>query len=186
MGLRVPPLQKRILPSFLGSAMADLTSSPAVNDKRKRKRKRTKKPSELDETPQPHQEVVVEEEEEKINDGNDKHKNKAKKKKKRLDEATEERREEDEEEEEEKKVKKSGKTGSGIMSTEAFTSLGLSDPTLKAIQEMGFRNMTQVLLFCLLLPKASSLFAFAVRDILSSQFLLTTLLETISLSVSLF
>lgn len=32
----------------------------------------------------------------------------------------------------------------GIMSTESFASLGLSNPTLKAIHEMGFQQMTQV------------------------------------------
>lgn len=53
--------------------------------------------------------------------------------------------EEDEEEEdgdEEKKVR----TGSGIMSTESFSSLPLSGLTMKAINEMNFQNMTQVIL----------------------------------------
>ncbi|KAL2338279.1 hypothetical protein Fmac_012725 [Flemingia macrophylla] len=43
---------------------------------------------------------------------------------------------------EEKKVKNNG--GSGIMSTESFDSLGLSEPTYKAIMDMGFHNMTQI------------------------------------------
>ncbi|XP_021287125.1 DEAD-box ATP-dependent RNA helicase 51 [Herrania umbratica] len=34
--------------------------------------------------------------------------------------------------------------GSGIMSTESFESLGLSEPTFKAIKEMGFQYMTQI------------------------------------------
>ena len=45
---------------------------------------------------------------------------------------------------EEKKVKNNG--GSGIMSTESFESLGLSEPTYKAIMDMGFHHMTQVML----------------------------------------
>lgn len=42
----------------------------------------------------------------------------------------------------EKKVKSSG---GGIMSDETFLSLGLSDPTFKSIEEMGFQHMTQVI-----------------------------------------
>ena len=37
---------------------------------------------------------------------------------------------------------------SGIMSTESFSSLGLSEPTSKAIADMGFHRMTQVTPFC--------------------------------------
>ena len=51
---------------------------------------------------------------------------------------------EGESEVEEKKVKNNG--GSGIMSTESFESLGLSEPTYKAIMDMGFHHMTQVML----------------------------------------
>ncbi|KAE9601877.1 putative RNA helicase [Lupinus albus] len=40
--------------------------------------------------------------------------------------------------------KKKKKGGSGIMSTEAFESLGLSEATYKAINDMGFENMTQI------------------------------------------
>ncbi|KAJ0103308.1 hypothetical protein Patl1_05495 [Pistacia atlantica] len=47
----------------------------------------------------------------------------------------------EEEEEEEKKVKV--KSGGGIMSTTSFESLGLSQHTFRAIQEMGFQFMTQ-------------------------------------------
>ena len=43
-----------------------------------------------------------------------------------------------------KEKKKAKKSGSGIMSTEAFSALGLSEPTMKAINDMGFGNMTQV------------------------------------------
>ncbi|KAK7292121.1 hypothetical protein RIF29_07834 [Crotalaria pallida] len=60
-------------------------------------------------------------------------------------EKTEEKEEEEEEEEIEVKNKKNKKKGgSGIMSTEAFSSLGLSEPTFKAIKDMGFENMTQI------------------------------------------
>ncbi|PIA28531.1 hypothetical protein AQUCO_06900061v1 [Aquilegia coerulea] len=50
------------------------------------------------------------------------------------------------EEEEEEPVKKQQKNskGSGIMSTETFTQLPLSEKTMKAIQTMGFENMTQI------------------------------------------
>ncbi|XP_031275268.1 DEAD-box ATP-dependent RNA helicase 51-like [Pistacia vera] len=48
----------------------------------------------------------------------------------------------EEEEEEEKKVKV--KSGGGIMSTTSFESLGLSQHTFRAIQEMGFQFMTQI------------------------------------------
>ncbi|KAJ7943585.1 RNA helicase [Quillaja saponaria] len=34
--------------------------------------------------------------------------------------------------------------GSGIMSNVTFASLGLSEPTLKAIKDMGFEHMTQI------------------------------------------
>ncbi|KAJ1394709.1 RNA helicase, DEAD-box type, Q motif [Sesbania bispinosa] len=43
---------------------------------------------------------------------------------------------------EEKKVKNNA--GSGIMSNESFDSLGLSEPTYKAIMDMGFHHMTQI------------------------------------------
>ncbi|KAK7347410.1 hypothetical protein VNO80_21940 [Phaseolus coccineus] len=92
-------------------------------------------------------------------------KNKKKREKKRpRDNATEERPEEEENgndidsdgessknkkkkvegesEVEERKVKNNG--GSGIMSSESFESLGLSEPTYKAIMDMGFQHMTQI------------------------------------------
>ncbi|KAJ0823808.1 putative RNA helicase [Helianthus annuus] len=53
---------------------------------------------------------------------------------------TEEATEEEEEEEEEEEVKKK----SGIMSNDPFTALPLSDPTMKAILDMGFKYMTQI------------------------------------------
>ncbi|KAM7471174.1 hypothetical protein LguiA_009357 [Lonicera macranthoides] len=47
-------------------------------------------------------------------------------------------------EEEEKKMKKVVKSGAGIMSTEAFTSLPLSELTMNSIKEMNFQYMTQI------------------------------------------
>ncbi|GLT76528.1 hypothetical protein SLA2020_481810 [Shorea laevis] len=44
--------------------------------------------------------------------------------------------------EEEKEKEKKG--WSGIMTAESFESLGLSEPTFKAIKEMGFQHMTQI------------------------------------------
>ncbi len=43
-----------------------------------------------------------------------------------------------------KKKRKIGGGWSGIMSTESFESLGLSEPTFKAIKDTGFQHMTQV------------------------------------------
>ncbi|XP_059441270.1 DEAD-box ATP-dependent RNA helicase 27-like [Corylus avellana] len=45
---------------------------------------------------------------------------------------------------EEKKKVKSGGGGSGIMTTESFGSLGLSEPTFNAIKDIGFQHMTQI------------------------------------------
>ncbi|KAG6627392.1 RNA polymerase I termination factor-like [Carya illinoinensis] len=45
--------------------------------------------------------------------------------------------------EEEKKKVNSNHGGSGIMNTKPFESLGLSEPTFKAIKDMGFQRMTQ-------------------------------------------
>ncbi|XP_022736867.1 DEAD-box ATP-dependent RNA helicase 51-like [Durio zibethinus] len=88
-------------------------------------------------------EVEVEEKKKK------KKKEKNKKVKSEDDEKQEEEEsneEEDEEKEGEKKeIKEKVKGGgSGIMSTESFESLGLSEPTFKAIKEMGFQYMTQI------------------------------------------
>ncbi|XVE54597.1 hypothetical protein DITRI_Ditri03aG0094500 [Diplodiscus trichospermus] len=78
-----------------------------------------------------------------------KKKNKNKKVKSEDDEKQDEEEKEGEVEEKEEGDKeqinekvKSG--GSGIMSTESFESLGLSEPTFKAIKEMGFQYMTQI------------------------------------------
>ncbi|GKA63653.1 DEAD-box ATP-dependent RNA helicase 51 [Tanacetum coccineum] len=52
----------------------------------------------------------------------------------------------EEEEEKEKKLKKVKKSGgdSGIMSSDPFTALPLSEPTKKAIMDLGFQYMTQI------------------------------------------
>ncbi|GMI78232.1 hypothetical protein like AT3G18600 [Hibiscus trionum] len=61
---------------------------------------------------------------------------------KETDDGEEESETNDEEGEKEKGKIQSG--GSGIMSTESFESLGLSEQTFKAIKEMGFQYMTQI------------------------------------------
>ncbi|XP_028763649.1 DEAD-box ATP-dependent RNA helicase 27 [Neltuma alba] len=49
-----------------------------------------------------------------------------------------------ENEEEEGQQRKLKNVGSGIMSTVSFDSLGLSEPTFKAIKDMGFEHTTQI------------------------------------------
>ncbi|XP_017607910.2 DEAD-box ATP-dependent RNA helicase 51-like [Gossypium arboreum] len=119
--------------SFGSSAMAvvqeKISKSPSLEDsKKKRKRKRNR-------------EVEIK----------DKKNNNKKNKKLRSEEDDEqEERGNNEEEEEEQEGKKEeikekmNIGGSGIMSTESFESLGLSEPTFKAIKEMGFQFMTQI------------------------------------------
>ena len=85
---------------------------------------------------------------------NNENKKKKKKKLKSVEEESEvdnkgendevEEEEEEEEESKEKKKKNKGGGGSGIMSNESFSSLGLSEPTSKAIADMGFEYMTQI------------------------------------------
>ncbi|KAK9275186.1 hypothetical protein L1049_022447 [Liquidambar formosana] len=106
-------------------------------NKRKRKRKRAKKVAAADSEP----------ESEKPNgdaeDGEAEEGEVAEKKESDGDGDGNEEREEDDLKKEEKEKKKV-KGGSGIMSTEAFLSLGLSEPTMNAIKDMGFENMTQI------------------------------------------
>ncbi|KAJ4823488.1 hypothetical protein Tsubulata_049439 [Turnera subulata] len=80
-----------------------------------------------------------EKEKEELNSYTKKDEKKAKKKKSR-NVKTEKEGEEGEEKEEKKMVKSGGE----IDSVESFELLGLSEPTLKAIQEMGFSNLTQI------------------------------------------
>ncbi|PON86539.1 DEAD-box ATP-dependent RNA helicase [Trema orientale] len=121
--------------------------------KRNRKRKRAKKkPSEAPDVNET-REVEDEEVQVEVEENREKESKKNKKKKKlnlqkpNLSGEEEEEEGDGEEAEEEKKEKKKKKVkseGSGIMSTESFASLNLSEPTLKAIQEMGFQYMTQI------------------------------------------
>ncbi|XP_073298860.1 DEAD-box ATP-dependent RNA helicase 27-like isoform X3 [Primulina huaijiensis] len=108
------------------------------NRKRKRDRKNTGA------TPQPHTEVVAEvsaqaEQGEQEALG---YKEKKEKKVKR----NEEKQGEGEKEEVEEEVGLGGrlKSGSGIMSTEAFVDMTLSEPTINAIKDLGFKYMTQI------------------------------------------
>ncbi|KAJ9539285.1 hypothetical protein OSB04_032018, partial [Centaurea solstitialis] len=138
------------------------------NSKKKRKRNKNKKEGkEEEESDLATQEVAEVNESEKEEEMEDKgttvkeKKRKRKKKEKKVsdedkpetDEIEEEVEEEEEgddglkaEEEEVKKKKKKGKRGgdSGIMSSDSFTSLPLSEPTMKAILDMGFQYMTQI------------------------------------------
>ncbi|KAL2489660.1 DEAD-box ATP-dependent RNA helicase 51 [Forsythia ovata] len=65
-------------------------------------------------------------------------------KKKMKMEQKEEKEEAGSGEEEEVKREMTRQSGSGIMSTEAFTSLNLSEPTMNAIKDMGFQYMTEI------------------------------------------
>lgn len=107
--------------------------------KRKRKRNKAKKvAAPEDDVEEEHQSLnEVEQEEEELKENNGKKKKMKEKKIANLNEGSEEQE------------KESGKeykvnSGSGIMSTESFDSLGLSEPTLKAIQETGFQYLTQI------------------------------------------
>ncbi|KAK6157979.1 hypothetical protein DH2020_005293 [Rehmannia glutinosa] len=118
--------------------------------KKKRKRKRDKKNAKA--TPQTHEveeeekgEELIQEEEQVAEE-----KKKEVKKKKKMRTAEEKERKEEEEEEEEEKVEEVGLkreikgNGSGIMSSEAFTALPISEPTMNAIKDMKFSYMTQI------------------------------------------
>lgn len=136
-----------------------------VEDQKKRKRKRTRAKKALtpDLEPEEVQEEVEEDVEGKSNELKKKNKDKKKKekntRKKVKAEVEEEEREEVEREEEEsgeeegaedglskkeEKAKRKVNSGSGIMSSEAFSSLGLSEPTMKAINDIGFEYMTEI------------------------------------------
>ncbi|KAL2472035.1 DEAD-box ATP-dependent RNA helicase 51 [Abeliophyllum distichum] len=69
---------------------------------------------------------------------------KKKSKKKMKMEQKEEKEEAKSGEEEEVKREMTRRSGSGIMSTEAFASLNLSEPTMNAIKDMGFQYMTEI------------------------------------------
>lgn len=147
--------------SFGSSAMAvveeKISKSPSLEDskkKRKRKRNRANKAehpnpdNNNDRGEEKHEEDDAQAREVEINDKKNNNK-KSKKLRSEKDDEQEERGNNKEEEEEQEGEKEEIKEkmnigGSGIMSTESFESLGLSEPTIKAIKEMGFQFMTQV------------------------------------------
>ncbi|KAL7102110.1 hypothetical protein ACP275_08G099000 [Erythranthe tilingii] len=118
-----------------------------------KKRKRNRKKSKATPPPQPSKvkvEEETEEEEEKEKEVDSKKRKRDKKKSKTLkaEVKTEEEEideEEEIEEEEEVGLKREVKgSGSGIMSSEAFSVLPISEPTMNAIKDMGFIYMTQI------------------------------------------
>nr|KJB08098.1 hypothetical protein B456_001G064600 [Gossypium raimondii] len=134
-----------------------ISKSPSLEDskkKRKRKRNRANKAehpnpdNNNDREEEKHEEDDAQAREVEINDKKNNNK-KSKKLRSEEDDEQEERGNNEEEEEEQEGEKEEIKEkmnigGSGIMSTESFESLGLSEPTIKAIKEMGFQFMTQI------------------------------------------
>ncbi|XP_075646207.1 DEAD-box ATP-dependent RNA helicase 27-like [Castanea sativa] len=121
--------------------------------KKKRKRNRPNKNSAEEEPQNPQMQPQDEDEVEKVEGEEEEDKMKKNKKKEKKMKIEDEKKEEAEEEErengeesteEEKKKKKVKKSGGGIMSTESFESLGLSEPTSNAINDIGFQYMTQI------------------------------------------
>ncbi|KAJ6670730.1 DEAD-BOX ATP-DEPENDENT RNA HELICASE 51 [Salix viminalis] len=110
--------------------------------KKKRKRKRNKNKKDGKEAEDKISDVIEGGAEEEENRQVEEVKERKKKKETSKKESEEE--EEDKEEEKEKMTVKKVKSGGGIMSTESFDSLGLSEPTRKAIQETGFEYLTQI------------------------------------------
>ncbi|KAM3683928.1 hypothetical protein ACJW31_11G002400 [Castanea mollissima] len=146
---------------------SELKSTTMVADetnkkKKKRKRNRPNKNSAEEEKEEPQNPQIqpqdedevekVEEEENKMMKMKKKKKKNKKEKKMKIEEEKKEEVEEEEEErekgeestEEEEKKKKVKNSGGGIMSTESFESLGLSEPTSNAIKDIGFQYMTQI------------------------------------------
>ncbi|GAV62816.1 DEAD domain-containing protein/Helicase_C domain-containing protein/DUF4217 domain-containing protein [Cephalotus follicularis] len=111
--------------------------------KRKRKRNRAKKATEEEESKTPNNNNDRSEVEDGVKEEREIGEENKNKKKKQVESEEREVNEEEGEKEEEKKKKKV-KVKGGIMSSESFESLGLSEPTAKAIQEMGFQFMTQI------------------------------------------
>ncbi|KAJ6424838.1 hypothetical protein OIU84_025581 [Salix udensis] len=113
--------------------------SAEEEEMKKRKRKRNRAKKEVQEKKfneiEGGEAKELEEEDRNVEEVKDKKKKKNKKSKKESEE---------EEEEQEKETVKKVKSGGGIMSTESFDSLGLSEATHKSIQEMGFENLTQI------------------------------------------
>ncbi|KAH9685610.1 hypothetical protein KPL70_014028 [Citrus sinensis] len=128
-----------------------MAGNDELKKKRKRKRSRSKatvaEEAEQQQVPKEEQEEGDDEDEE-IEEAAEEKKDKKKKNKKGSEEKSQEKHDGDEDEEEETKinVKKSGGGGGGggIMSSTSFDSLGLSQHTFRAIQDMGFQFMTQI------------------------------------------
>ncbi|KAF3645476.1 DEAD-box ATP-dependent RNA helicase 27 [Capsicum annuum] len=117
------------LPTYMLSAMVEVEENPNIvvaeeeSIKKKRKRKRDKR-----------NKMVVEKET---------------KKEKENEDEEDERQEDDEEQKKlddelKAEIKKEMKSGLGIMSAELFSSVEISEPTMKAIKDMGFEYMTQI------------------------------------------
>lgn len=108
-----------------------------IKKKRKRKRDKTKK-EKVGSEPAQIEEVRVHENGEKTGGEEELE---VKKEEESVDEV---REKEADDNVEEKKIKKKAKSGSGIMSTATFESMSLSEPTMKAIKDMGFQYTTEI------------------------------------------
>ncbi|KAL2518119.1 DEAD-box ATP-dependent RNA helicase 51 [Abeliophyllum distichum] len=106
--------------------------NPVMDSTKKRKRKRNTKNLETAQLPHKQEDDLCEEHlpEEQVGE-----------KKRNTEEEREENKDKDDDEV--KKVMKIG-SGSGIMATETFSSMSLSEPTMNAIKDMGFQYMTQI------------------------------------------
>lgn len=118
----------------------DISPDSGDQTKQKKKLRKRKRPRKTEQ-----ENHHLEEEEENGDAGSAEEMNKENKKdenvKSRQGQNLEGNDDDDDNEGEEKKAKN---VGSGIMSVESFASLGLSEPTYKAIMDMGFQHMTQV------------------------------------------
>ncbi|XP_057419702.1 DEAD-box ATP-dependent RNA helicase 27-like [Lotus japonicus] len=110
----------------------NLQSSPMVETENNKKKKEKKNKHDKKRPRDVANEEHAEEEEEQIGNNSDRDGESSKKKKKKKHKVEVEER------------KEKNNSGSGIMSTESFASLELSEPTSKAIADMGFQFMTQI------------------------------------------
>ncbi|XP_059460778.1 DEAD-box ATP-dependent RNA helicase 51-like [Corylus avellana] len=108
-----------------------------LEDEKKRKRKRNEHNKKTIAAEQADPQKQEEEEEAAVEEGKEERKKKKKKEEGVREDGGGGRSDEL------KKVK-SGVGGSGIMTTESFESLGLSEPTFNAIKDMRFQHMTQI------------------------------------------
>ncbi|RZC10475.1 DEAD-box ATP-dependent RNA helicase 27 isoform A [Glycine soja] len=123
-------IEVEVVQNLIMAETEDTLQASPMNETEKKMKKNNKKSDK-----KRSRDIATEErpEEEENENNTDSDGESSKKKKKKV---------EGESEVEEKKVKNNG--GSGIMSTESFESLGLSEPTYKAIMDMGFHHMTQI------------------------------------------